>query len=438
MKKCIAIIVFSVHAVYLFSQPQHHGPPINEAAYTTPFLHCVTTEKYFAKYAVEAHSALFALMDTLKCKFHIPKGLTAVWQEAEKTEKRTGGTFDYSQANSIRIRFNFFCAGRLVSKADKTFPNLNGQSESFTYYFELNPFDTSKRSDSFNLAYQKLLSSGTNGRQLVIQAVLPARDTASSLFFPIVSGSFMVRHDTATYNRWKLQMDRRGAIRSEEGAGGQMVLDYNTRLKYLGDSTMKRIFGEEGFSKNFVLFCLQNPCEKGYTYANMGASERPCSTQPQDSCNEAIVTYTFTKAGVPLIVKMLIAINEAGNKVYIENNHFGKEQISLPRQELLSVEELLRKISRKYPNNSILITADSRSLFYAGKLNMTTETNVSGKQNSTSKKRIVSETAAGKRWNGGFIYVAYENPPNKKQRIFYFDAVTGELLVIFEVYKTIN
>lgn len=232
---------------YLAAQTQYHSPPINEAAYTTPFLHCVTTEKYFAKYAVEARSVLFTLTDTLKCKLHIPSRLIAVWQEAEKTEKYTGRTFDYSQANSIRIRFNFYCAGRLVSAADKTFPNLNGEPESFTYYFELNPFDTSKRSDSFNLAYQRLLNSGTNGRQLVIQAVLPERDSATSLFYPIVSGCFMVRYGTATYKRWKLQMDKIVANRSEQDTGGQTELDYNPRRKYLGDSTMKRIFGEEGF-----------------------------------------------------------------------------------------------------------------------------------------------------------------------------------------------
>lgn len=173
-------------------------------------------------------------------------------------------------------------------------------------------------------------------------------------------------------------------------------------------------------------------------HANTGTSDRPCSTQPPDSCKVAIVTYKFTEAGVPLIVKMLITIHEEGNRVYIENNQFGKEQISLPRQELLAVEELREKISLKYLNDSIHINADSRSLFYARKLNMAAETKVSDKKNSKSKRRIVRETVVGKCWKGGFIYVAYENPPNKQQRIYYFDAVTGQLLVIFEVYKTVN
>jgi len=75
MNKIIILLVYITQSINLFAQPGDEPTYINEKAYSQPFLHCVTDEKYFAKYAVEAHSSSFKLIEPIKCKLHIPTGL---------------------------------------------------------------------------------------------------------------------------------------------------------------------------------------------------------------------------------------------------------------------------------------------------------------------------------------------------------------------------
>ncbi len=213
--------------------------------------------------------------------------------------------------------------------------------------------------------------------------------------------------------------------------------NFNIQLKHLADSTMKRIFGEIGFSKNFTMSCLQNPCAKGYQYANTLASNNPCTSEPQDSCKEAIVTYNFVKKDLPLSIKMLITINENGAIVYIENNPYGSKEVSIEKQNLLSVSEIQKIITKKYPKDSIRILADNKTLLYSHTRIQRPEDKDKGKGklNSASGKRLIKETKAGKNWENGFIYCAQSYNPRKPKRIFHFDALTGKLLSITEIYK---
>ena len=71
MNKILILLVFISQTINLFSQPGEKNVFINQAAYLQPFLDCVTDEKDFAKYAVEAHQYGFNLMDHIKCKLHI-------------------------------------------------------------------------------------------------------------------------------------------------------------------------------------------------------------------------------------------------------------------------------------------------------------------------------------------------------------------------------
>lgn len=214
--------------------------------------------------------------------------------------------------------------------------------------------------------------------------------------------------------------------------------NFNIQLKHLADSTMKSIFGETGFSKNFVMSCLQNPCEKGYFYNGTFESNKPCSSEPQDSCKEAIVSYRFAKSDIPFTVKILVTRMENGNYVQIENNPFGKNKIAIEKQNLLGADEIQKIIAKKFPKDSIKILTDNITLAYAHHRIRQPETKDNGKLNRDSGKRRIKETKAGKNWENGFIYGAQSHNPRKPKRIFYFDAVTGKLLWITEMDKVTN
>jgi len=224
----------------------------------------------------------------------------------------------------------------------------------------------------------------------------------------------------------------------EDGEWMALATDYNIQLKQLADSTMKSIFGEIGFSSNFTMSCLQNPCAKGYQYDNSLVSNNPCASEPQDSCKEAIVTYHFVKKDVPFTIKMLITLKENGAVVYIENNQFGSKQISIEKQHLLSISEIQTIISKKFPKDSIIILADNKTLVYSHTRIQQPESKGKGKLNRDSGKRLIKETKAGKNWESGFIYSAQSFNPRKPKRIYHFDAVTGKLLWITEICKVTN
>ena len=422
MNKIIVLLVFISQTINLFAQPVDEPTFINENAYSQPFLHFVSDEKHFAKYAIEAHSGSFELMEQFKGKLHIPTGINKIWQDAENSNLHKKGEYDYSKDFRVGIRFNFYVGGVLVSTAFKNFEKPQQDTSSFTFYFELDPLDFEQDEGDINFAYIEFLKNlKKKGSQLVIEAALPSKNLNHKSYVPIACGSFYLRYDDIKYGEWK-----------------ESATDYNIQLKQLADSTMKSIFGEIGFSKNFTMSCLQNPCEKGYLYANTLVSNNPCTSEPQDSCKEAIVTYSFVKKDVPLTIKMLITIKENGEIVYIENNQYGSKPISIEKQKLLSISEIQKIITKKFPKDSFSILADNKALVYSHTRIQPTESKGIGKLNRESGKRLIKETKAGKNWKNGFIYSTQSHDPRKPKRIYHFDAVKGKLLWITEIYKVTN
>jgi hypothetical protein len=422
MNKIVILIFYTVLAFNLLAQPVDGPVLFNEKAYSKAFLDYVTNEKYFAKYAIEAHHGSFELTEKIKCKLHIPYGINKVWQDLENSNLHKKGDYDYSKDFWIGIRFNFYVGGVLVSSAFENFEKPKLDTSSFTFYFDLDPLDFEQEEGDINFAFIEFIKKiKKNGSQLVIEATLPSKNFNEKTYSPIVSGSFRLRFDDAKYREWL-----------------KLATDYNIQLKQLANSTMKRIFGETGFSKNFTMSCLQNPCSKGYLYANTLVSNNPCATEPQDSCKEAIITYSHVKKGVPLSIKILVSLKDNGEYVYIENNQFGSKEINIAKQNLLTVSEIQKIITKKFPKDSLTILADVKALSYSQTRIRQTATKDNAKFNSASKKRLIRETKAGKNWKNGFIYSTQSQNPRKPKRIYQFDAVTGKLLWITEIYKVTN
>jgi hypothetical protein len=227
-----------------------------------------------------------------------------------------------------------------------------------------------------------------------------------------------------------------GNLFAQPGGGNAFSKNFNTTLKHMADSTMKRMFGETGFSKNFTLSCFQNPCEKGYLYNNSFVSTKPCSTAPQHSCKEAIVTYNFVKKDVPLTVKMLITMTENGNFVNIENNPYGKHEITTEKQNLLSITEIQTIINKTFPEDSLVIIPYGNALVYATTgIKQPQYNDEESKLNRDPGYRLIMESQAGKNWENGFIYIARSKDQKMLNRVYHFDAVTGKLLWITEIYS---
>jgi len=182
--------------------------------------------------------------------------------------------------------------------------------------------------------------------------------------------------------------------------------------------------------------CLQNICEKGYFYNNTFVSNKPCSTEPQDSCKEAIISYRFVKSDIPFTVKILVTILENGNYMNIENNQFGKNEISIEKQNLLSIDEIRKIITTKFPKDSLEVLPHGNSLVYSNSRIKQPEFNDEGNKFSRDPGyRLIKESKSKNKWENGFIYIARSNVTKKLNRVYYFDAVTGDLLFITDVYK---
>lgn len=420
MNKIIIFLAYITQTINLFSQPGDEPTYINEKAYSESFLHCVTDEKYFAKYALEAHSSSFSLVEPIKCKLHIPVGLNKIWQDIGNSNLHIKGEYDYSKDLLVGIRFNFYVGGILVSTAYKNIEKPKEDDSPFTFYFNLAPLDFDQDTDNINIAYIEFLKNiKKKGSQLVIEAALPSKKLNPRSYVPITCGSFYLQFDDEMYREWT-----------------KSALDYNIKLKQLADSTMKTIFGETGFYKNFTMSCLQNPCAKGYQYANTLVSNNPCASEPQDSCKEAIVTYNFVKKDVPLTIKMLITIKENGNFVNIENNQYGKNEITIEKQNLLSITEIQKIIHKKFHKDSLEILPFGNVLRYSNTpVKQPEYKDEDNKLNRDPGYRLIKETKAGKNWENGFVYIARSNDPKMLNSVYHFDAVTGKLLWITEFYN---
>jgi len=134
-------------------------------------LDCVSDEKYFAKYAKEAQTSSFELMDPIKCKLHIPKGMNKIWQDAKISNVHKKWEYDYSKDFWVGIRFNFYVGGVLVSTAFENFEKPQKNAGSFFYYFDLEPLNFEGGEGDINFAYEELLKKiNIKGSQVMIEA----------------------------------------------------------------------------------------------------------------------------------------------------------------------------------------------------------------------------------------------------------------------------
>jgi hypothetical protein len=424
------------------------------AADSQPFLHCVTDEKNFAKSASEAYSGSFELMEVIQCKLHIPSGINKIWRDVQKSNAQNKNEYNYSKDFWVGIRFNFYVDDVLVSTAFESFEKPQQDTSSFTYYFNLDPTNFERGEGDINYAYTACLKAIENQEsQLTIEAALASKSLSHKRFMPFASRSFQLRYEAAEYAEWMILEAQARYAESEPQVGvesdqlkpteqlGETKVkeNFNLQLQSLADSTMKSIFGEIGFSRNFTLSCLKNPCEKGYWYANRFESNKPCSTEPQDSCREAIITYSFIKNDVPLSVRMLVTMHAGGNVVTIEDNPYGKSKVTLDQQNLITVSALESILARKFPKDSLTVFDANRALHYAyGRIQRPETRDEGHKLNRDPGYRLIKETKAGATWENGFIYSVGSNNPRKRQSVYHFDAVSGALLWITEVYNVTN
>lgn len=428
MKHLFTCTLIALMSIAGYAQPVDHHVVINEAAYSAPFLHCVPDKKYFATYAVEARSTSFNYTDTIYCKLHIPKGFHSVWRDIEKSGKYPAGEFNYSGETKTGIRFIFYINGVMISSAYHAFKELPDTASSFTLYFTLNPDDTQAKEGDINFAYRQLLSKIRKAYSTVyMEANMPSTNPEALKSEPFVTGSLLLRYDSAKHSAWKRRLTN---------AENSLPLDLNMRLKYLADSTMMSLFGKEGFRRNFTMTCLQNPCVNGESYANTMETNQPCATKPQHACREAVVTYRYVKKGVPLTVKMLVTMRENGTSVYIATHPFGKRRIADAKQQILSMEEITGIMQQSFPKDSLTLAPGDRVLSYSFSALLQPAAGEPGKQRQNPGKRIIETTPAGKKFESGFIYTAFSRVNHQRLRVYQFDAVTGELLLITEVFPT--
>jgi hypothetical protein len=425
LKPIVCLLIILINSISTLAQPVDSDIIINESAYTQPFLHCVVDEKYFAKYAIESHSSLVTKSDIIHCKLHVPTGLNQIWQDMEKSGRFSKGEFDYSNSASIGIRYIFYVNGVQVSTAYQSIEKVPDETP-FTQYFTLNQNDSNSTEGDLNFAYKKLLSRIQKSFSgIAIEAVIPSMKMENNVA-RIATATFHLKND--------LQKPLQSENLSIQEQSGQISNDHNKRLRYLSDSTMKRIFGETGFSKYFTMACLQNPCAKGYTYANTMVTTNPCSSTPQDTCKEAIITYSYKKAGVPLTIKMLVSLKDNGEYIYIENNQYGKREVSIERQNLLSIAELQTKMKQEFPKQGLTVIDNHKSLAYTHTRIAQPNPNVSDELKTDPGYKLIKETKFGRNWEGGFTYVAGSNDQKKSNQVYHFDATKGKLLWITEFH----
>jgi hypothetical protein len=121
--------------------------------------------------------------------------------------------------------------------------------------------------------------------------------------------------------------------------------------------------------------------------------------------------------------------------VYIENNPYGKKEISIEQQKLLSIAEIQANISHQFPTDSLSVI---NGISFSHTRIQQPESNDKDKLNSDPGFRVIKETNSGKNWAGGFSYIASSLDQKKSQKIYHFDATTGELLWITEIYNVPN
>ena len=456
MRKIALLLVLLAQVFNVIAQPGQGNKQALQTPATDaqPFLHCVTDEKHFAKSAAEAHSSSIQLMDVIQCKLHIPLGINEIWRDVQKSNAQNKNEYNYSKDFWVGIRFNFYVDDVLVSTAFESFEKPQQDTREFTYYFELDPVNFERGEGDINYAYIACLKAIENqGSQLTIEAALASKSLSHKRFMPFASRSFQLRYEAAEYAEWMILEAQSRYAESEPQVGvesaplkpteqlGETKVkeNFNLQLQSLADSAMKSIFGEIGFSRNFTLACLKNPCEQGYRYAHTFESSKPCSTEPQDSCREAIITYSFIKKDVPLTVRMLVTMTESGNVVTIEDNPYGKREVTLDQQNLITIPALESILAREFRKDSLTVIDANRALHYShGRIQQPETRDEGHKLNRDPGYRLIKETKAGSTWENGFVYSVGSNNPRRMQRVYHFDAVSGTLLWITEVYNVTN
>ena len=120
----------------------------------------------------------------------------------------------------------------------------------------------------------------------------------------------------------------------------------------------------------------------------------------------------------------------------IENNQYGKNEITIEKQNLLSITEIQKIIHKKFHKDSLEILPFGNALRYSNTPVKPPEyKDKDNKLNRDPGYRLIKETKAGKNWENGFVYIARSNDPKMLNSVYHFDAVTGNLLWITEFYN---
>jgi hypothetical protein len=95
-----------------------------------------------------------------------------------------------------------------------------------------------------------------------------------------------------------------------------------------------------------------------------------------------------------------------------------------------------KTINKKFSKDSIVILPYGNALFYSNtRIKQPEYKDEGNKLNRDPGYRLIKVSKAGKNWENGFVYIARSNDPKMLNRVYHFDAVTGNLLWITEIYS---
>lgn len=400
-----------------------------------PSLQFKRQENSFTKNLDKPTNTTFEGLENIYGRLQIPSGLHKIWRDIQSNKQYIKKDFDFSKDFWVGIRLNFLLDGNKISSAYYGFEKPSKNNEPYTFDFLLSPNDFTANEGDFNYAFIELLKQLKSGNHsITIEATIPSKNFVKRAEAPITTGGFTLSINETQWAKWEtamLQEKNRQPVYVKK----EYSIDYNIRLRYLTDSSMKGIFGKEGFKKNFAITCLQNPCDKGYMYANTFTTDKPCTTIPQNTCKEALITYNYMNRNVPLQLKFLVTIKDNGEFVQLENNQFGRQEIPIEKQNILSTDEIKVKIKQQFPTDSIFLVGYNNPLAYSSNAPSVPNSAPFNKTNHDAGFKTITETTDAKKWTGGFIYTAHNRNPNKLPLICTFDATNGKLLWVRQIYQ---
>ncbi len=411
MKPIIKMLFLLLCPFAVVAQPKSTIDTLKNLTSANPSLQFKKEGDSFAKNLDKPTNTTFEGLENIDGRLHIPSGLYKIWRDIQNNKEFIKKDFDFSKDFWVGIRLNFLLDENKISSAYYGFEKPSKNNEPYTFDFQLSPNDFTANEGDFNYAYIELLKQLKSGNHsITIEATIPSKNFVKRAEAPITKAAFTLSINETQWAKWEtamLQEKNRQPVYVER----EYSIDYNIRLRHLADSSMKAIFGKEGFKKNFVVTCLQNPCDRGYKYANTFTTDKPCTTIPQNTCKEALITYNYINRNVPLQLKFLVTIKDNGEFVQLENNQFGRQEIPIEKQNILSTDEIKVRIRQQFPTDSIFLVGYNNPLAYSPEAPSVPNSAPFNKTNRDAGFRIITETAYAKKWTGGFIYTAHNRDP---------------------------